>query len=131
MIVLVVVTSGTASNFFMFFSARECLAFSLLYIFNASLTTDTMIIINLSKGFQTAMAKIVTIQKKVWEPSCTEIRPSFLVSQKAVAADCSPEPLFCVMMQVTAYLKGFARRASSLMQVSMICWHHWFTFSFW
>lgn len=77
---LVVVTSGTASNFFMFISRAEpSLAFSLLYIFNASLTTDTMIIINL--GFQTAMAKIVTMQKKVWEPSCTEIRPSFLVSQ--------------------------------------------------
>ena len=80
---------------------------------------------------QTAIANIVTIQKNVWEPSCTEMRPSFLVSQYAVAADCKPEPLFCVIMQVTAYLNGFARRASSLIQVSMIYWHHWFTFSFW
>ena len=54
-----------------------------------------------------AMAKMVTMQKNVSPPNCTDINPSFLVSQYAVAADCSPEPLFYIMMQVTAYLNGF------------------------
>ncbi len=67
------------------------------------------------------MAKIVTMQKKVWEPIWTDVRPSFLTSQWAMAADCSPEPLFWVIMQVTMYLNGFAKRASSLMHVSIIC----------
>ena len=71
-----------------------------------------------------AMAKMVTMQKKVSPPSCTDISPSFLVSQYAVAADCKPEPLFYIMMQVTAYLNGFCSLARSLMQASIICWHH-------
>ena len=73
---------------------------------------------------QIDMAKIVTIQKKVSPPNCTDIRPSFLVSQCAVAADCKPEPLFYIMMQVTAYLNGFINLARSLMQASIIYWHH-------
>ena len=67
-----------------------------------------------------AMAKIVTIQKKVSPPNCTEIRPSFLVSQWAVAADYKPEPLFCMMMQVTAYLNGLFNLARSLMTHSIM-----------
>ncbi len=74
-----------------------------------------------NRANQIAMAKIVTIQKKVCEPICTEVKPSFLPSQKAHAADCNPEPLFCVIMQVTMYLNGFSRRAKSLMHISIIC----------
>ena len=71
-----------------------------------------------------AIANIVTIAKKVLFPYYTEIKPSFFVSQKAVAAVCSPEPLFYIIMQVTAYLNGFYNLARSLMQASIIYWHH-------
>ena len=79
---------------------------------------------------QIATAYIVTIQKNVLLPYCTEIRPSLLVSQHAVAAVCRPVPLFSRMMQVTTYLNIFWSLVRSLMHESMICWHHWFTLSF-
>ena len=80
---------------------------------------------------QICMQKIVTMQMYVGWPSCTEIKPSFFVSQKAVAADWIAAPLFYWMMQVTTYLNSFCSFAKSLMQPSMICCDHWLTFSRW
>ena len=80
---------------------------------------------------QICMQKIVTMQMYVGWPNCTEIKPSFFVSQKAVAADCMAAPLFYWMMHVTTYLNSFWSFAKSLMQPSMICWDHWLTFSRW
>ena len=57
------------------------------------------------------------------------MRPSDFVSQKAVAAEAIAAPLFYWMMQVTTYLNFLFSLARSLMQASMICCDHWFTFS--
>ena len=39
------------------------------------------------KAYQMDIAKIVTMQKNVSPPNCTDMSPSFLISQCAVAAD--------------------------------------------
>ena len=75
------------------------------------------------------MQKIVTMQMYVGCPSWTEIKPSFLVSQKAVAADWMAAPLFYWIMQVTTYLNSFWSLAKSLMHPSMIYCDHWLTLS--
>ena len=73
---------------------------------------------------QICMANTVTMQVYVCWLSCTEIRPSFCLSQKAVAADAIAAPLFYWMMHVTTYLNFLLSLARSLMHASMICWDH-------
>ena len=57
------------------------------------------------------------------------MRPSDLVSQNALAAEAIAAPLFYWIMQVTTYLNFLFNLARSLMQDSIIYWHHWLTFS--
>lgn len=45
---------------------------------------------------------------------------TFAVSQNIVAAVCMPAPFFCMMVQVTIYLKGFSRDWSSFKHCSMM-----------
>ena len=44
-------------------------------------------LVNDIKAYQMDIAKIVTMQKNVSPPNCTDMSPSFLISQCAVAAD--------------------------------------------
>ena len=49
-------------------------------------------------------------------------RPSLALSQKSAAPVSRPAPFFCMMMQVTMYLKGRFRVWSSFKQASTIWW---------